>query len=114
MYFDPYLAQRMAEERIKDRLREAEEARLIRAAKSHKMAWRWWSPVDPQIERAPDYPDRLVLGGAGERNAAHPYPGDRQVGFAQSHCLHLSLLLSISLAIEVFPSFLYGVCQLSS
>jgi len=45
MYFDPYLAQRMAEERIKDRLREAEESRLIRAAKSHKMAWRWWSPV---------------------------------------------------------------------
>jgi len=42
MYFDPYLAQRMAEERIKDRLREAEEARLIRTAKSHKKARGWW------------------------------------------------------------------------
>jgi len=33
MLFDPYLAQRLAEERIKDRLREAEQERLIRAAK---------------------------------------------------------------------------------
>ena len=28
MLFDPYLAQRLAEERIKDRLREAEQYRL--------------------------------------------------------------------------------------
>jgi hypothetical protein len=41
MLFDPYLAQRLAEERI-NRLREGEEARLIRAAKSHKKVRGWW------------------------------------------------------------------------
>ena len=45
MLFDPYLTQRLAEEHIKDRLREAEQARLIRAAKSHKKARGWWTPV---------------------------------------------------------------------
>ena len=45
MLFDPYLAQRLAEERIKDRLREAEQYRLIRAAKSHEMARGWWTSV---------------------------------------------------------------------
>jgi hypothetical protein len=45
MYFDPYLAQRLAEERIKDRLREAEQYRLIRAAQGPQKAREWWSSV---------------------------------------------------------------------
>jgi len=45
MYFDPYLAQRLVEERIKDRLRETEEYRLIRAAKGPQKARRWWPSV---------------------------------------------------------------------
>ncbi len=45
MYFDPYLAQRLAEERIKDRLREAEQYRLIRAAKGPRKTRGWWTPV---------------------------------------------------------------------
>ena len=45
MYFDPYLAQRLAEERIKDRLREAEQYRLIRAAKGPRKVRGWWTSV---------------------------------------------------------------------
>ena len=45
MYFDPYLAQRLAEERIKDRLWEAEQYRLIRAAKDPRKTRGWWTPV---------------------------------------------------------------------
>jgi len=45
MYFDSYLAQRLAEERIKDRLREAEQYRLIRAAQGPRKARGWWTPV---------------------------------------------------------------------
>ncbi len=45
MYFDPYLAQRLAEERIKDRLREAEQYRLVRAAQGPRKAWGRWTPV---------------------------------------------------------------------
>jgi hypothetical protein len=33
MMFNPYLPQRLAEERVKDAMREAEQARLIRATK---------------------------------------------------------------------------------
>ena len=33
MIFNPYLAQRLREERVKDALREAEQVRLIRAAR---------------------------------------------------------------------------------
>jgi hypothetical protein len=33
MMFNPYLAQQLAEERVKDALREGEQARLIRTAK---------------------------------------------------------------------------------
>ena len=33
MMFNPYLAQQLREERVKDALREAEQVRLIRAAK---------------------------------------------------------------------------------
>ena len=45
MLFDPYLAQRLAEEYIKDRLREAEQARLIRAAKGARKVRGWWTSV---------------------------------------------------------------------
>ena len=45
MYFDPYLAQRLAEERIKDGLQEAEQERLIRAAKDPRKARGWRLPV---------------------------------------------------------------------
>ena len=45
MLFDPYLAQRLAEECIKDRLREAEQERLIRAAKGSQKVRGWWTPV---------------------------------------------------------------------
>jgi len=45
MYFDSYLAQRLAEERIKDRLREAEQYRLIRAAQGSRKARGWWTPL---------------------------------------------------------------------
>ena len=45
MYFDSYLAQRLAEERIKDRLREAEQYRLIRAAQGPRKARGWWRSV---------------------------------------------------------------------
>ena len=45
MLFNSYLAQRLAEERIKDRLREAEQYRLIRAAKCPRKARGWWTSV---------------------------------------------------------------------
>ena len=45
MLFDTYLAQRLAEERIKDRLREAERYRLIRAAQGPRKTRGWWTPV---------------------------------------------------------------------
>ncbi|HIQ06370.1 MAG TPA: hypothetical protein EYH31_11915 [Anaerolineae bacterium] len=45
MYFHPYLAQRSAEERIKDRLHEAEQYRLIRSAEGRRKARGWWTSV---------------------------------------------------------------------
>ena len=45
MLFNSYLAQRLAEERIKDRLREAEQYRLIRAAQGPRKARGWWLSV---------------------------------------------------------------------
>ena len=45
MYFDPYRTQRLAEERIKDRLREAEQYRLIRAAQGPQKARGWWTSL---------------------------------------------------------------------
>lgn len=41
MYFNWYEAQLLAEERIKDRLQEAEQARLIRAAKGPQEVGGW-------------------------------------------------------------------------
>ena len=38
MMFNPYLPQRLAEERVKDTMREAKRARLIRAAKGAGVA----------------------------------------------------------------------------
>jgi len=40
LQFNPYLALRVAEERIKDAMREAEQARLIRAAKGPRKSRR--------------------------------------------------------------------------
>ena len=45
MLFNPYLAQRLAEERSKDMLREAEQYRLIRAAKGPRKARGWWTSL---------------------------------------------------------------------
>ena len=45
MLFNPYLAQRLAEEHIKDALREAEQERLIRAAKGPWKGRGWWPSV---------------------------------------------------------------------
>lgn len=51
MLFEPYLVQRLAEEHVKDMLREAEQARLIRAAQGPRKTREWWSSV------------ALILGG---------------------------------------------------
>jgi len=45
MLFNPYLAQRMMEERVKDALREAKQERLIRVAKGPCKARRPWISV---------------------------------------------------------------------
>jgi hypothetical protein len=45
MMFNSYQAQRLAEERVKDALREAEQARLIQAAKGPRKVRRWRLPV---------------------------------------------------------------------
>jgi len=44
-FINPYLAQRLAEERVKDALREAEQARLIRAAQGPRKARKEWLNV---------------------------------------------------------------------
>ena len=38
--FNPFAAQRLAEERMKDAMRDAQQARLIRAAKGPRKSWR--------------------------------------------------------------------------
>ena len=45
MYFDPYMAQRLAEEYMKERRREAEQARLLRAAEGPRKTREWWLPA---------------------------------------------------------------------
>jgi len=45
MVFEPYTAQRLAEEQIKDRLREAKQYRLARAAQGPRKAQSPWTPV---------------------------------------------------------------------
>jgi len=44
-FINPYLVQRLAEERMKDALREAEQARLIRAAQGPRKARKEWFNV---------------------------------------------------------------------
>lgn len=41
MYFNPYRAQAYMEERVKDALRKAEEARPIREARGSRKMWGW-------------------------------------------------------------------------
>ncbi|MFQ5811742.1 MAG: hypothetical protein ACE5I2_00905 [Anaerolineae bacterium] len=41
MLFNPWTAYRLAEERMKDAMREAEQARLIRAAKGPRKELKW-------------------------------------------------------------------------
>ena len=72
--FNPFTAQRLAEERMRDALREAEQARLIRAAKGPKKSRRLgmqlgrltmiWLPL-------PDWLRVCLL--AGESQASHCY-----------------------------------------
>jgi len=45
MWFNPFLAQQLAEERMKDAMREAEQARLIRAVQGPRKARGWRLPV---------------------------------------------------------------------
>lgn len=42
---NPYLAQQLMEERVKDALRKAEQAKLIRVAKGPRRARGWWASV---------------------------------------------------------------------
>ena len=44
-FINPYLVQRLAEERVKDALREAEQACLIRAAQGPRKARKEWFNV---------------------------------------------------------------------
>ncbi len=45
MSFNPFGAQQMARERMKDAMREAEQDRLIRAAKGPRQVREWRLPV---------------------------------------------------------------------
>ena len=45
MLFSHYEAERIMEERVKDALREAEQARLSRVAKGPRKARGWWTSV---------------------------------------------------------------------
>jgi hypothetical protein len=42
MVLNPYLAQQLKEERVKDALRNAEQTRLIQAAKDPRKSQGWW------------------------------------------------------------------------
>jgi len=70
MMFNPLLAQRLKEDRVKDALREAEQARLIRAAKGagvadqaalHGLLIRIWDLGLPLISAHRIEPDLPVL-----------------------------------------------------
>ena len=45
MMFNPHLVQWLREERVRDAMREAEQARLIRAARGPRKLRGWWLPV---------------------------------------------------------------------
>ena len=72
MRFNAFLAQRLAEERMKDAMREAEQARLIRAAKGARMRksiWRLLSAIGIDRRKSVPgrwaYPERRLSRGAG-------------------------------------------------
>jgi len=46
MNSNPFIAQFLAEERMKDAMRYAEQNRLIRAAQGSRESWRWSRPVN--------------------------------------------------------------------
>lgn len=45
MLLDSYSAQRLAEQRMRDAIREVERERLIRLAQGPKKVRRWWLPA---------------------------------------------------------------------
>ena len=46
MNSNPFIVQFLAEERMKDAMRHAEQARLIRAIQGSGKSWRWPRPVN--------------------------------------------------------------------
>lgn len=72
MWFNGFLAQRLTEERMKDAMREAEQARLIRAAKGARMErsiWRLLSAIGIDRRKSVPgrwaYPERRLSRGTG-------------------------------------------------
>jgi len=65
MYFDPYLAQRLAEKHIRDRLREAEQYRLIRTAQGPRKVRGMVeiAGVDAQQSGGPHRATAKLMGG---------------------------------------------------
>jgi len=45
MYFNPFITQLVAEERMKDAMRQDEQARLVRAVKGPGRSRRWQLPM---------------------------------------------------------------------
>ena len=45
MYVNPFVIQLLAEERMKDAIRQAEQARLIRVVQDSGKSWKWSLPV---------------------------------------------------------------------
>jgi hypothetical protein len=45
MYFNPFVTQLLAEERMKDAIRRNEQAHLVREVEGSRKSWRWWSPM---------------------------------------------------------------------
>ena len=45
MYHNPFIAQLVAKERIKDAMRQAEQAHLVREAEGPRKSWGWPLPM---------------------------------------------------------------------
>jgi hypothetical protein len=45
MYLNEFVTQLVAEERMKDAMRQAEQARLIREVEGSRESWRWRLPM---------------------------------------------------------------------
>ena len=45
MYYNPFVSQLVAKERAQDAMRQAEKARLMRAAAGSSSSWQWYSQV---------------------------------------------------------------------